>query len=123
MEVVRAVRGAIGVEKNGREKIHSAAQRLVQEILVRNDIEEQRIISILFSLTRDLSKGNPAAGLRARGFAATPLFCVQEAEVEGAAPRILRVLLTYEVQEERRPIPVYLGRAEALRPDLTERSE
>ena len=121
--MVRAVRGAIGVEKNEREAIHCAARRMVHEILTRNGIGEEEIVSILFSLTRDLSSGNPAAGLRVHGFADTPLFCVQEAEVEGAPPRILRVLLTYEAHENRRPIPVYLDAAAALRPDLSERSE
>ena len=55
---------------------------------------EGQIISVLFSVTKDLTKANPATGLRAHGFSDTPLFCLQEADIEGAEPRIVRVLLT-----------------------------
>ena len=118
--MIRAVRGAVSIERNATEEIHAGAHRLVREILNRNEIREQQIISILFSVTKDLTKGNPATGLRSYGFADTPLFCVQEADIEGAEPGILRVLLTYSGQSDRSPVPVYLGRAGELRPDLSE---
>jgi chorismate mutase len=123
MQVIRAVRGAAGIEQNDGKEIHRAAARLVQEIMKLNNIGEGDIISILFSMTRDLTKGNPATGLRSCGFADTPLFCLQEAEIEGAVPRILRVLVTYSTSSGNAPVPVYLGRAEALRPDLIQRAE
>ena len=116
--MIRAVRGAVSIERNERQEIHAGAHRLVREILNRNKIEEQQIISILFSVTKDLTKGNPATGLRSYGFTDTPLFCLQEADVEGAEPGILRVLLTYSATGARAPVPVYLGRAAELRPDL-----
>ena len=121
--MIRAVRGAAGIEKNESGDIHVAADRLVQEIMRLNGIEEEDIISILFSVTRDLTKGNPATGLRSRGFVDTPLFCLQEAQIEGALPRILRVLVTYRTAASRPPVPVYLGRAAALRPDLIRGAE
>jgi chorismate mutase len=117
-EVVRAVRGAAGIEHNDKQEIYSGALRLVREILERNKIEEGQIVSVLFSVTKDLTKGNPATGLRSSGFADTPLFCVQEADIEGAEPGILRVLLTYSAERGEAPVPVYLGRAAELRPDL-----
>lgn len=119
--MIRAVRGAVGIERNDRQEIQSGAYRLVREILNRNKIEEAQIISVLFSVTKDLTKGNPATGLRSYGFADTPLFCVQEADIEGAEPGILRVLVTYSSQSVRAPVPVYLGRAVELRPDLNGR--
>jgi chorismate mutase len=121
--VIRAVRGAMGIDHNDRQEIHSGAHRLVREILHRNEIEEGRIISILFSVTKDLTKGNPATGLRSYGFADTPLFCLQEADIEGAEPRILRVLVTYSSESGCVPVPVYLGRATELRPDLNGTAE
>jgi chorismate mutase len=121
--VIRAVRGAVGIERNDRQEIHSGAERLVREILSRNKIEEGQIISILFSMTKDLTKGNPATGLRSYGFADTPLFCVQEADIDGAEPRILRVLVTYSAEVAGAPVPVYLGRAVELRPDLSDLSD
>jgi chorismate mutase len=118
--VIRSVRGASGVDRNSGEEIHSKAKQLVQEIVTRNQIVESEIISVLFSLTKDLTKGNPATGIRSSGFADTPLFCVQEADIDGALPRIIRVLVTYSTADDRLPVPVYLGRAANLRPDLTE---
>ena len=120
--MIRSVRGAAAVDRNSEEEIHTRAKRLVQKILTRNNIGESEIINVLFSLTRDLTKGNPATGLRSAGFADTPLFCVQEADIEGALPRIIRVLVTYSTKEDRPPIPVYLGRAAVLRPDLTDQA-
>ena len=116
--MVKAVRGAIGVAENSEAAIHAAARRLVGELLAANRIVEQRIISILFTLTKDLDGGNPATGLRALGFAGTPLLCVQEAEVQGAAPRIIRVQVTCHAPWRLPLRPVYLDGAERLRPDL-----
>jgi chorismate mutase len=118
--MIRAVRGAVGIERNDAELIHSESSRLVREILKRNRIEEGRIVSVLFSVTKDLTKANPATGVRAQGFTATPLFCVQEADIEGAEPGIVRVLVTYEADGDAPAVPVYLGRAAELRPDLSE---
>ena len=121
--MIRAVRGAVGIERNDAQEIQSGARRLIQEILSRNKIEEAQIVSILFTLTKDLTKGNPATGIRAYGFADTPLFCLQEADIAGAEPRILRVLVTYSACRDDAPVPVYLGRAAALRPDLSDRAD
>ena len=67
--------------------------RLVTEILRANGIAENHIVSIIFSLTQDLTAMNPATGLRRVGFAATPLFCTQEAHIAGGMPRVIRALL------------------------------
>jgi chorismate mutase len=113
-----AVRGAIQVEENSRQSIAAATTGLVGELLRANGIAEDRIVSIIFSLTEDLSAMNPAAALRETGFARTPLFCTQEARIDGAMPRVIRVLLTFEHAEPRVAVPVYLEGAQALRADL-----
>jgi chorismate mutase len=116
--MVKAVRGAIGVMENSEAAIHAAARRLVGELLAGNRISERRIISIIFTLTRDLDRGNPATGVRTLGFSATPLLCLQEAEVQGAAPRIIRVQVTCHAPRRARLRAVYLDGAERLRADL-----
>ena len=118
--MTRAVRGAIQVRVNDKAAIYESTQRLIGENLKINNIREQDIISILFSLTDDLDAGSPATGLRETGFTETPLFCSQEARVAGGMARIIRVLLTFEGKSRRRPSPVYLDGAEALRPDITQ---
>ncbi len=118
--MTRAVRGAIQVTENTAPAIERAGTRLVAEVLRQNGIAEDHIVSIVFSMTEDLTAANPATGLRRAGFSATPLFCTQEARVDGALPRVIRALVTYETGDGRRPVPVYLDGAERLRPDLGE---
>jgi chorismate mutase len=117
--MVRAVRGAIRPKGNTAEGIRGAAVRLVTELLAENAVGEEGIISLIFSLTDDLTAANPAAGLRTIGFADVPLFCLQEAKVDGAMRGVIRVLMSYETTGGRPPIPVYMDGAEALRPDLS----
>jgi chorismate mutase len=116
--VTRAVRGAIQVREDTRQAIGDAAVRLVTEMLRVNAVAENHIVSIIFSLTQDLTALNPATGLRRVGFAATPLFCTQEAAVTGSMPRVIRALLTWDSLERRDAVPVYLDGAESLRSDL-----
>ena len=116
--MTRAVRGAIQVREDTREAIGEASVRLVGEMLRVNAIAENQIVSIIFSLTQDLTALNPATGLRQVGFASTPLFCAQEPAIVGGMPRVIRALLTWESLERRETVPVYLDGAEALRTDL-----
>ena len=119
--MTKAVRGAIQVTQNGKRAIYEASQRLVSEILKANEILPQAIISIIFSQTVDLDAGYPATGLREVGFADTPLFCVQEANVRDSMPRVIRVLVSFEGEAQRKPSAVYLDGAELLRPDIAPR--
>ncbi len=125
--MIMGLRGAICVAADEPEEIHGASGRLVGEICARNGLAEEDIVSIVFSVTPDLKSANPASGLRRNGFSHTPLFCVQEAETEGAMPRVIRVLLTAEKalpagrtagQARKSAVHVYLNGAETLRPDL-----
>ena len=118
--MTRAVRGAIQLAENSGAAIERAGARLVTEILQANGIAENHIVSIVFSMTEDLTAANPATGLRRTGFASTPLFCTQEARIDGALPRMIRALVTFESLERRTAVPIYLDGAEALRPDLGE---
>jgi len=119
-----AVRGAVQLSENGREAIWDASVQLVREIMKVNSIGEDDIVSVLFSMTEDLTEGNPATGLRRAGFSDVPLFCLQEARVTGGMPRVIRVLLTFGARRGflmrrlARPVPVYMGGAAQLRPDL-----
>ena len=112
-----AVRGAIQVSANDADAIREAGLRLLQAVLGGNGVAREDIISIVFSMTPDLTRANPATAARAGGYAEVPLFCVQEAVVEGQPGRIIRLLLTYR-SGGGTPVPVYLDGAQVLRPDL-----
>ncbi len=118
--MTRAVRGAIQVAETTAAAIERAGARLVMEMLRANGIAENHIVSILFSMTEDLTAANPATGLRRSGFSSTPLFCTQEARIDGALPRVIRALVTFDSLERRPAVPVYLDGAEVLRPDIAD---
>ena len=115
-ERLYAVRGAVCCD-NTRESVAERVVTLYREILGRNSIEEEHIVSVLFSVTDDLTVLNPATALRQAGLAlSAPLFACAEPVIEGYLPRVIRIIITYYGAQA--PVPVYLHGAEALRPDL-----
>jgi chorismate mutase len=116
---VRAIRGAIDVDRNTAAAIGDAAQRLLSAMCAANGVAITSIISAFFTMTTDLDAAFPAAAARAMGWTDVPLLDAQEIEVPGAMPRVIRVLLHVESDLGRHQIEhVYLGGAVSLRPDL-----
>jgi chorismate mutase len=112
-----AVRGAVCCE-NTSESIGSLVPRLYSELLQNNSISEPSIVSVLFSVTDDLTVMNPATALRRAGLAnSVPLFACAEPFIDGYLPRVVRVLITF--YGNKKPVPLYLNGAEVLRPDLS----
>lgn len=116
---VRAVRGAIQLDNDGPEAMGDGVRRLLEQVLERNGITEEHIVSVIFSQTSDLTAENPARALRRSGFASTPLFCTSEPEYPDSLPRTLRVLVTFETDSVGESNPVYLDGARVLRPDIS----
>ncbi|ULQ59979.1 chorismate mutase [Brucepastera parasyntrophica] len=111
-----AVRGAVCCE-NTKKSISELVPGLYREIIEKNSIPEPDIVSVLFSVTGDLTVLNPATALRNAGMAASvPLFCTAEPEIEGALPGVIRILLT--CYAEIQPDHIYMNGAEILRPDI-----
>ena len=113
-----ALRGAISVERNEAGEIHEATTTLMREIMERNELEPDDVVSCIFTATADLDADFPAAAARALGFESVPLLCAREMGVPGALPRVIRVLIHYYAVEEHSPTHVYLGEASELRTDL-----
>ena len=117
--LISAIRGAICVEADEKELIDAAICKLYQEVLERNNLSESEVACLFITQTSDLKTRNPASGLRGSGFCATtPLFCMQELEIEGMLERVIRILIIANKPVEA-VVPVFLGGAEKLRPDLT----
>jgi len=122
MTAVRAVRGAIQVDRDETEEIMAATSELVAAVIDRNELSADDIISVLFTVTPDLASCFPAAAMRALGFADVPLMCATEIAVPDAMERVVRLLA--HVNTERPPSAVehvYLRGAAQLRPDLQPR--
>jgi chorismate mutase len=116
---VHAIRGATQVEADERDLIIEATTELVAEVMARNVLTNEEIISVIFTATPDLSAEFPALAARKAGLHDVPLLCTTEIDVPLALPRIVRLLAHVDVPRPRSEIKhVYLRGARALRPDL-----
>jgi chorismate mutase len=118
---VRAIRGAIQIERNERELILDGTTELVTEVVTRNDLTTDTVISVVFTATPDLTAEFPALAARKIGFHDVPLLCASEIDVPGAMPRVVRLLMLVDTERTRGQIQhVYLGGAVALRLDIAQ---
>ena len=118
---VRAIRGAIQVDANDRDAILEGTAELVAAVMSRNDLTTDDVISVMFTVTPDLTAEFPALAARKTGFHAVPLMCATEIPVPGAMPRIVRLMAHVETDRPRSAIQhVYLRGAAALRLDIAQ---
>ena len=116
-----ALRGAITLEANTRAEVDEKTQRLVKEMLARNDVAHDDIVSIIFTATGDVTAQFPAAAARGLGLGDVPLLCARELEIEGGMPLCVRVLMHLYTERSRAELHhVYLEGARGLRDDLPE---
>ena len=113
-----ALRGAIQVEANESEAIRSATAELLGELISRNGLDPERMVSCLFTCTDDLDAEFPAVAARELGLDSVPLLCAREIDVPGAMTRVIRVMVHYYAPADHRPAHTYLGEAQNLRTDL-----
>ena len=96
-----------------------ATQRLLEELLRRNGVSTDDLISVWFTATEDLRSAFPAEAARRMGLGRVPLMCAQEIPVQGSMPRVVRVLMHFHSDSGLDEIAhAYLGGAESLRDDL-----
>ena len=113
-----ALRGANTVTENTAEAILSATDALMREILSRNGLGADDLVSCIFTLTPDLDAEFPAVAARKMGLSSVPLLCAREIPVPGALPKVIRVLMHAYKPDGTPPEHVYLGDAVKLRLDL-----
>ena len=114
---LRALRGAITVEDNRGPAILAATEELVREVMQRNGLAPDDLVSCIFTLTEDLNAEFPAVAARNVGLSAVPLLCAQEIAVPDALPRVIRVMVHCEAGGQPAN-HVYLRDARQLRRDL-----
>ncbi|MGJ6963194.1 chorismate mutase [Streptosporangium sp. G11] len=119
--MIRAIRGAIQVGANDRDEILSGVTELVTEVMGRNRLTTDDVISVIFTATPDLTAEFPALAARKLGFHDVPLICASEIDVPGALPRVVRLMAHVDVERSRQDIQhVYLRGAVALRVDIAQ---
>ena len=92
------------VDRNDTDSILEGTEELVREVIARNELATEDIVSCIFTCTPDLD--------------AVPLICAREIDVPDALPRVIRLLVHCYADDGRRPQHVYLRDAASLRRDL-----
>jgi chorismate mutase len=113
-----ALRGATSVDANEAQAILDATGTLLREIMARNELTPEDVVSCIFTLTDDLNAEFPAVAARRIGFDRVPLLCAREVPVPGSLPKVIRILMHYHAAEDHTARHVYLGEARKLRTDL-----
>ncbi|MFA1548177.1 chorismate mutase [Actinomadura chokoriensis] len=118
---VRAVRGATQIDADDRGQILEATTELVSEVMARNELSTDDVISVIFTVTPDLTAEFPALAARKLGFHEVPLLCATEIGVPGSLPRVIRLMAHIETDRPRSDVQhVYLRGATALRLDIAQ---
>jgi chorismate mutase len=116
-----ALRGATTLEVDDEGHMVERVQDLLREMLDRNEVAHDDLVSILFTATGDLHCAFPALAARRMGLGDVPLICAQELDIDGATPRCIRVMMhLYSERDRSRMRHVYLEGARGLRDDLPE---
>jgi chorismate mutase len=115
MDTISALRGATTVEEDTIEEIDFAVKQLFEKLLEYNNLTEDDLINVCFTITSDLKSRNPAASLRSANYCSdVALFCAQEAEIDNMFEKVIRIMiLCYKDKKHIRP--VYLNKAGNLR--------
>lgn len=118
---VRAIRGAIQLDRDEREHVLASTRELVSAVLAANALTKDDVISIVFTATPDVRSEFPAVAARELGMGDVPLMCTQELDIEGAMPLVIRLMAHVTTPLRRDQVNhVYLRGAVALRRDLAQ---
>lgn len=116
---IRALRGATTVDEDTPEQVSARVRALIAEMLSRNDVNHDDIVSMIFTATDDITSIFPALAAREAGLGDVPLLCARELAVVGATPLCIRILMHFATERSRSELRhVYLEGAEGLRYDL-----
>ena len=105
---VRAARGAIHVEEDSSDEVLSATERLLTQLLERNEVAADDIVSAFFTVTEDLRSVFPAEAARRMGLGRVPLLCARPAVFDIAVPptpnsRHIDCLAYHDLSKRRAP--------------------
>ncbi len=119
MERFRALRGATTLDRDDRDHLIERTAALLREMMARNEVDPEQLVSIIFTATGDIHSEFPAAAARGMGISHVPLLCARELDITGAVDRCIRVLMHLQTARAAGELRhVYLERARPLRTDL-----
>lgn len=117
-----AIRGATTCDEDTKDEVAKVTQVLLSEMINRNSLELDNIVSVLFTATGDIHSEFPATAARSLdGFSEIPVMCAQELDIVGSMPMCIRIMMHIDANKTRKDIKhVFLGNAKNLRKDLAE---
>ena len=116
-----ALRGATTLEVDDEPHMVERVTDLLTEMMARNEVLHDDLVSIIFTATDDIHCGFPALAARRMGLGDVPLLCARELDVDGGTPRCVRVMMHLNSERGRADMRhVYLEGARGLRDDLPE---
>ena len=114
--ITKGIRGAITVENNTSEALREALKELLTELIAQNNIKENNISHVIFTLTDDLDAEFPAKFARIDfGWNSTAMMCFHELNVPNSLKMCLRILIVLNCDDDFEPKFVYLKGAANLR--------
>ncbi len=118
---IQAIRGATQIAEDNPEMMREAVVELMAEILRANALQNQDLISVIFTATQDLVSDFPAASARAMGLGDVPLLCAVEIAVPGSMQRVITTLIHCRtIRSQKQMVHVYLRGTNKLRNDLAQ---
>lgn len=111
------IRGATTITNNSASEILRETTILLNEIIKQNSLTEDKVVSVIFTTTPDLTAEFPAKACRQLGWNKAALLGAVEADVPHGLPRCIRVLFHAYLDSSQEPKHVYLNEAVKLRPD------
>jgi chorismate mutase len=117
-----ALRGATTISENSKEEIQKSSIELFKEIIIRNNIDLNEIITVEFSCTKDITSAYPGKFVR-EYFQLKNVAIMHfnemyvDGEVDAYIPFCIRVLVLVDTTSKLKEF-VYLNNAKNLRKDL-----
>tara|TARA_Y100000589_G_C26773548_1_gene474810 strand:+ start:196 stop:579 length:384 start_codon:yes stop_codon:yes gene_type:complete len=112
------VRGATTSNGNTKEDIASAVNELIEELISRNEIDPLNILSIIFTVTKDLNVCFPASvARRFKGLDHVAFLDCQQMLVPDDINFCIRLMAQVKLPLNKKLNHPYLRGASSLRPD------
>ena len=121
---IQAIRGATTVTENTVEAMRESLTELLDNLEKRNHLHPADMVSVTFSVTRDLDAAFPAAIARSRPhWDSVPMLDVQQMYVPQSLKYCIRLLVHAYLSEPSAIQHIYLRNAANLRPDWSQTQE
>tara|TARA_B100000212_G_scaffold116311_1_gene86760 strand:+ start:316 stop:696 length:381 start_codon:yes stop_codon:yes gene_type:complete len=113
-----AIRGATTSKGDTNLFIKNAVIELIQELINRNQLKQEHIISITFTVTHDITCCFPASIARKHfKFDTVAFLDCQQMLVPNDIKFCIRLMALVYLESEKKPAHPYLNKSSVLRPD------